>query len=400
VAGGTNVLSTAGGNGWPGHLTGMSGDTLPAGFAPDYALIVSRSGAFYNDTKLVNLASLATPPVNITFAANFSIASNTFVGLNDNVDGVNDVSADDPVQQATNAATAANGVQLAIARTSLGSPGNGTQIKIYAVLVGGGGYWSNQVIPPLGGGVDNLGDGPVNQSGGTAATYAMSATPSAPSTYNGQNIHTAMSGGLAGTQNNYTQFGNQILAAGGGNDNCMQVALDRSNLGGVKGCSCPCIGGDVSEAGDVSTGYEFDIPAEDIGLTTPIGPGNLPTVRIMAVLTGNTGFMSNQFLPGIGSGSDQCNLGWPNDNNGLANPDNMANYPGDQFLSYTTQVPCSPVIGDVDSDGDKDLNDATTLVNVLLGTDTTPCHVQNANVNGSFDGANGRDIAAFIDALL
>jgi hypothetical protein len=161
------------------------------------------------------------------------------------------------------------------------------------------------------------------------------------------------------------------------------------------------VGGSVAQAGNVQTGYEFDIPAADIGLTTPIGPGNLPTIKIMAVLTGNTGFMSNQFLPGIGSGSDQCNLGWPNDNNGIAPPpDDMADYPGNQYLMYTTQVPCSAVIGDVDNDGDRDISDATTLVNVLLGTDTTPCHVQNANVNQSFDGANGRDIAAFVDALL
>lgn len=394
IVGGTNGLNTAGGNGWPGHITGMSGDTLPAGFLPDFALVVSRSGAFYNDVKLVNLASLPTLPVNIPFAANFTIAPNTFVGNNNNVVGVNATAADDPVQQAINAATATTGVQLAIARSSIGSPPDATGIKLYAVLVGSSGYWSNQVMPPLGGGVPNLANGPVNQVGGSSVSYTMNATPSAPSSYNGQAIPTAMAGSLVGTQNNFTQFGNQIAIAGSGNPNCMQLAMDNTNLGGVTGCGCPCLGASTANAGTVDTGYELDISLTDLGLTGPIGPGNTPTIKVMAVLTGNTGFMSNQFLPGIGGAGAQCNLGWP-----LAAPqNNLANYVNDQFLTYTTIIPCSSIVGDIDGDGDRDVADASVLANVLLGTDVVPCHVNKADVNADTV-RNGKDIRSFLQAL-
>ncbi|MEK6643327.1 MAG: dockerin type I domain-containing protein [Planctomycetota bacterium] len=399
IGGGTNTLSTAGGNGWPAHLVGMSGDTLPTTFLPDYALVVSRSGAFYNDTKLVTLANLPLVPTNIPFAANFTISPNTFVGNNNNVDGVNAVVADDPVQQAINAATATTGVQLAIARNSIGSPADNSSIKVYAVVTGSSGFWSNQVMPPLGGGVNNLGAGPVNQSAGASLTYTVNPAGTAPTSYNGQNIPTNMTG-LAATQNNFTQFGNQIAIAGSGNANCMQMAMDNSNLGGVTACTCPCLGAALANAGTVDTGYEVDISLLDLGLTGPIGPGNTPTIKVMAVLSGNTGYMSNQFLPGIGSAGQQCNLGFPNDNQPppTVHVDDLNTYAGNQFLTYTTVVPCSGIIGDVDGDGDRDLTDVTTLVNVLLGSDTVPCHVTKADVSGDTF-RDGRDIRSLIQAF-
>ena len=399
IAGGSNVLNTAGGNGWPGQITGMSGDTLPTGFAPDFAVVVSRSGPVYNTAKLVNLSTLPNVPVDITFAANFVISPNTFVGNNNNYLGVNDVPADDPGTQSTNAATASSGVQLALQRSSIGNPANGATVKVYGVLVGSGGYWSNQSLPPLSasGGLANQGNGPVNASGATAASYVMNASGTAPGSYNGQNIPGAgvMGPGLKATQDNYTGFGNQVLAPGGGNTNCMQVALDRSNLGGVNGCNCPCIGGSTTNAGNVDTGYEFDIPLADIGLTGPIGAGNMPTIRVMAVLTGNTGYMSNQFLPGIGGAGAQCNLGWPT----AAPQNNLANYSGNQYLTYNTISPCSSIAGDIDGNGVRDINDAPVLVNVLLGTDTNACHVQKADVDGN-GLRNGRDISAFVHLLV
>ncbi|MBN2560898.1 MAG: SUMF1/EgtB/PvdO family nonheme iron enzyme [Phycisphaerae bacterium] len=55
--------------------------------------------------------------------------------------------------------------------------------------------------------------------------------------------------------------------------------------------------------------------------------------------------------------------------------------------------------GDMDFDGDVDFDDLAVFVPILLGSDTDPCRICKADMNG--DGlTNGLDIQPFIDALL
>lgn len=55
--------------------------------------------------------------------------------------------------------------------------------------------------------------------------------------------------------------------------------------------------------------------------------------------------------------------------------------------------------GDVNGDGHVDLDDVSYFVAVLLGTDTDPAHVANADVDCS-GAADGADIQPFVDLLL
>ncbi|MFQ5428698.1 MAG: S8 family serine peptidase [Phycisphaerae bacterium] len=57
------------------------------------------------------------------------------------------------------------------------------------------------------------------------------------------------------------------------------------------------------------------------------------------------------------------------------------------------------IAGDVDCSGALDMNDARALVDVLIGTDTVPCHVAAADMNG--DGtANGKDIQLLVATMV
>jgi hypothetical protein len=77
------------------------------------------------------------------------------------------------------------------------------------------------------------------------------------------------------------------------------------------------------------------------------------------------------------------------------------NLPGSTpgMLSLTLVANLPWLAGDVNCDHLVNALDADTLVNVLLGIDTNPCHVANADVNGSGT-ANGLDITAFLSVLL
>lgn len=72
--------------------------------------------------------------------------------------------------------------------------------------------------------------------------------------------------------------------------------------------------------------------------------------------------------------------------------------------SYTIevgQVPCllAALKGDFDEDFDVDFVDLDTFVNVLLGSDTDPKHLLEADING--DGTpDGNDIDPFVRAML
>jgi M6 family metalloprotease-like protein len=57
------------------------------------------------------------------------------------------------------------------------------------------------------------------------------------------------------------------------------------------------------------------------------------------------------------------------------------------------------ISGDLDGDQDVDVGDAAILSNVLMGTDTDPNHLLQADVNDDGD-VNGLDVQSFIDAML
>ena len=83
-------------------------------------------------------------------------------------------------------------------------------------LASGGGFWSNNLLPGVGGGVGNLGN-PIDISADgvdefVAYNLADAGGYAAPSTCTGINIPAAMGGaGTAlATQDNYTGFGDQL----------------------------------------------------------------------------------------------------------------------------------------------------------------------------------------------
>jgi subtilisin-like proprotein convertase family protein len=420
-AGGSNPVNTNI-SPLPTILRNINGDTLDAAITPNWAVVMTRAGGTYS-AQLVDLTDVTAPGTMTALTLQNTIGANTFFGDNSNSAGVNSnftsdppapplppICPDDPVQQAINAATASRGVQFAISRASIGVTGpgaDGTAIKVSVVCVGGSGYWSNQTLPSLGGCQRNLGDGASLQSANAPGdqflsyTLATSGSYAAPGSFNGTNISSVM-GAPKATQNNFTQFGD-ATAPNPGNANCIQVALDDTNILGVTGNSvnaqtCQTVGGSVVGAASAQTGMEFDIPLTDIGLTPP----SLGTqIRLLAVLTGSGGYFSNQLLPGLGTGNS-WNLGTiavnpPCDrwSGNLAS----ATYPGNQWLGYTITTPCSNIPGDINGDGVKTSADVTAFVGVLLGTNTIPCDVSKSEF--VIDGLrNGKDIAGFIPAYL
>ncbi len=88
----------------------------------------------------------------------------------------------------------------------------------------------------------------------------------------------------------------------GDNPNGMALAFDNSNGVGVTDDAVKTPGENETDTMTADTGLEALIPFADIGLAQT-------TVRYMVVLTGNKGYFSNQFLPGLGGG--YSNLGDP-----------------------------------------------------------------------------------------
>ncbi len=373
--------------GSPCELRALAGSLLDFGFNPDYAIVLDRQGGIFS-AELADLTDVAAPNV-ISLTYDTVVAPNTFVGNNTNALGVDDDELAGAAQQMINAATATTGLQFAIDRASIGSPGDLGVIGASAVLVSGGGWWSNQTLPGLGanGQVANLGMGADLSGDGidqfTNYTMADFANYASPSTFDGTAIPAAM-GTASATQDNYTGFGNAALPPNAGNLECMQVAFDDSNVFGVTATSGE--GGETAE-----TGMEYDIPFADLGLT-PISQGGQGTeIKIMTVLTGRIGYLSNQFLPPLGVGNAP-NLG----NAGLVDLNTFA---AQQFISYILTEGCGSDPADINGDGVVDENDIVALVGALLGTNTDPCPLQKADVNGDL-AIDGLDIQAFVTALL
>lgn len=68
-------------------------------------------------------------------------------------------------------------------------------------------------------------------------------------------------------------------------------------------------------------------------------------------------------------------------------------------LEVTIEEVIIPVIGDVDCDGDVDMDDVVALCGVLLDIDGDPCHVAQADIDGS-GSPDGLDIQPFLATLL
>ncbi len=401
---GPNTINTTGSAGWPAPMVGLNGDTMPTGFNPDWALVAQRTGNAFQPIKLLNLNNTAAAPIDIAYVTNGVIAPNTYAANNGNTLGVNGNAAD--MTQSTLAPSATTGYQIAVSRASLGLPApgsNGSNIRMVAFVTGSSGFWSNQVLPgAVGSNVGNLstaGD-PLNLNGLiTTQTYQIASSGGyvTPGSYNGTAIPTFMGPALA-TQTNHTGFGNQGIDPRYNNDNCVQVAFNNDNSGGVTACSqfgnpCSCLGGNAIAASSVDSGMEVDIALEDLGLGPVMGGGG-PTVKVLALVTGATGFASNQFLPGLGG--EVCNLQFgPNIN--------LPAIPGDQCLSYTL---VAAALGgadpaDIDGDGQVNMTDVSVFVQVLLGNNTDPCPLLKSDINPAAPaGINGNDIQAFVNAFL
>lgn len=411
--------------GFPTALRAVNCDVMEVGFQPEFAIVYNRNGGVPS-AQLVDLLDIPPGVTVTTLTHQNTVGDNVFFVDNTNGLGVNSNAADDddmgapPSQQILNAMTATRGVQFAIARSSLGHtepmvvapPNDGDPIKICAFVVSATGFWSNQILPGLGGGISNLGDPApgcptgfvdlgveVDAPGQQVTTFNLAgmAGYATPSSFNGADIPTVMGPGNGGqllaTQDNFTQFGDAVLI-NPGNANCTQVALNNENILGVTAASAT-----PSEAASAANGLEFDIAFQDIGLT-PLDPvtGPFVEVKLMAALTGRFGFFSNQVLPGLMRDPDAANLGnigvgWSGDLS------DVANAPGNQFLSYTLVPFCGDDPADINADEIVDDADITAFVGVLLETNTNACDVQKADVNG-IPPADGRDVQPFIQEFL
>lgn len=408
AAGGSNPLDT---NylGIFNALKNMAADTLDMPAAPNYAIVMHRQGGSYQ-AQLINLTvpAMTSPTfVPITFDDAISPAQSSFYGDNGNGVGVNDISSnDDPMnpgasQQAVNAATAVRGFQFSILRSQLGNVADETTLNITAAVVAASGFWSNQVLPGLQGTQANLGaladlTNATVAPGDQYASHVLAvANQNAPTGFDGLNIPSYMSAGsaLKATQNNYTGFGNAVLPAGSGNPQCMQVAFNNGNYSGVTGTS-------AANPQLASSGMEFDIPFSYIGLTPLMGSGPFTTIKLQALLTGNSGFLSNQSLPGLGRGN-VANIGFVDANTSTIydfDNDNSTNgYPGDQFLNHTLVIPGDAA--DINGDGVVNPGDVIDFVGVLLGTNVTEPDFTNSDVNND-SRRDGQDIQPFVNEYI
>lgn len=386
-------------DGFSDEARALGGSVMDTGFTPDYLIVLHRNGGNYW-AHLEDIRDWENPVIT-TLTYDTVIAANTYVGSNTNAVGVNDLVADDTqdvdpangvMDQIDNAQTASAGVQFALDRASIGSPADLANIRMMALLNNGsGGWWSNQMLPGQGGGQPDFGNNH-DLSGGDNqfVTYTLldDGNYASPSTFDGLGIPVAMGTALL-TQDNYTNWGDQSLPPNAGNENCMQVAFDDSNILGVTGENA-----DAPETAE--TGMEFDIPFADIGLTDINEGGDGVEIKVMAVLTGRYGWLSNQFLPPLGEGDESNPENTRPFDLGASPYDSIVNY-----LAYTTQSVCNMTDpADIDGSGTFDLiADTDALVGVLLGTVTGDCPVAKADVNGDTF-TDGRDIQAYLNLII
>jgi len=188
-------------------------------FDPEYCI------AIWNDQNVYTALrhNLTNPSdVGVTVAS----IGGTFAFTNDNTMGVTEDLGLDP--QTAQAATAVNGFEVRLPLAQLGPLANNATINVQVLLASGGGFMSNQSLPPLGqpnGGIGNVGihnpagDPPndvdfTNEArfpGTQNTSFTLNPSGLAPTgSINGQNIPTryGTNGMLKATQNNHTGFGN------------------------------------------------------------------------------------------------------------------------------------------------------------------------------------------------
>ena len=158
--GGTNVINYTGADG-SGRIYELNGDTMDADFAPDYALDLNNSGG----TLYVDLYDLQANTKTFLGQAMDGAGLGTLTGggavgfTNNNTAGVTDAAAVD-ASGFPLAASATSGVELIIPRSLVAATGDSA--RLMAVLIGGGGFVSSQVLPGLPDTYGNLGNGPTN----------------------------------------------------------------------------------------------------------------------------------------------------------------------------------------------------------------------------------------------
>jgi len=183
--------------------------------------------------------------------------------------------------------------------------------------------------------------------------FALPTVGGATKTYRGQ--------GTVGSLNG--------LLSGGTNPNGIQLAVSNTNALGVTATS-------AAGASTAQDGVEYLIPYADIGAT--LGS----TVRIAAFILRGNGRVSNQWLPGVGSGLGDL---------GVA-PD-MTAVPGVQFAAVPLRL-----AGDIDGNNSIDAADVSAFVAVLLGLDGDPDRTAASDRNCD-SAVNGDDVRFFLNTL-
>lgn len=166
-------------SGSPGQTIYLNGHLYSsAGASTDVQFFGSQAGSSGNPTTGVIVGTLNSVTTTYTVALN-----------NANTAGVTGGSG---LDTPANAAAVTTGAEFAVPKSVLkqanggNSPTIGTQIKVVAVIVGGGNprFASNQVLPalPTATGYGNLG-APADLSSGTGLTYSMVSVPVTMSAY-------------------------------------------------------------------------------------------------------------------------------------------------------------------------------------------------------------------------
>ncbi len=170
----------------------------------------------------------------------------------------------------------------------------------------------------------------------------------------------------AGTVNDLDAF-----LSGADNRNGMLMALNNSNAAGVTDT-------DASAAGTATSGFEGELPFDDLLITE-----TTDMIKLMAVLVRSNGQVGDQFLPGLGGGYD--NLGFV--------PLDLNTIPGEQFLRFSL----SDLPGDGDQDGDVDLFDFAGIQACESGPGATlgaGCACLDLDLDGDVDFADFADFQA------
>lgn len=227
----------------PSGLMGLTGTALDPGFAPEYAFTVNN----YQDQLYTNLTNLITnndyyighSTVN-SGVGTLKDGSNPYFNEaalnNTNIHGVTKDTTKTPAQNEADAATAATGLEVKIAYQELGisDPSAFNSVKVMAILDGSSGWLSNQTLPGLGGGYDNLAQPTpavkfADISGDQYASVDLSTQNANEPVIDGAAIPTEGAGFLVATQNNHTGFDDRTGSAGSELDQ-MFLGQDSSGL--------------------------------------------------------------------------------------------------------------------------------------------------------------------------